>query len=582
MAELRDRGQLAYWLAAQPIEVAIALAARSALRVVPSLPPWRGLPEHDRWNAQRVLLSEMATLATAWAVAAYPAHRRRIFGHPHRRPGGEAGLQVLAAVEAQLSLPTDAANEATRDSVAFAVVASARAASAFAAEMADPAAVALRSGGVWQAVGVDVRWLEDRGITPENGMALMHLPLWSRGPPDWAARRWTVLRRAMLSAHPDWTVWTEWYEARLAGHPADERLEIARVGALAALWAEDPRRVNAEIRDLVARHTLVPREPQPDSDPAPPPAPPPQPPPDGPGPRLMATPDGFDTVLIGPGPRERDDPMQLSLHARVKARVARLAGPMERVQNTHKALHDEFVDYMGFVAPTVAEIDVPSLWSAGAALRDMVEALAPLDGSARRTLLEPLEPDVLALLRALLRVHTAFIMGFPEAEELERRARALALLDVPLAELARRARAVLAPMLRVPSLLTCRAKALVQMLDRALDQADERTVALVGAGVATATEGIVAFGRAVTPFVVVAATAAGVSGYTIKDLVGDPNAEALKAALSYLIQNGRTLLAFACHNPQLQAWLEWLIEEVRRSAPLGSREPDRRPRASAD
>ena len=59
----------------------------------------------------------------------------------------------------------------------------------------------------------------------------------------------------------------------------------------------------------------------------------------------------------------------------------------------------------------------------------------------------------------------------------------------------------------------------------------------------------------------VAATAAGVSGYTVKDLVGDPNAEALKAALSYLIQNGRTLIAFACHNPQLQAWLEWLIAD---------------------
>jgi hypothetical protein len=66
---------------------------------------------------------------------------------------------------------------------------------------------------------------------------------------------------------------------------------------------------------------------------------------------------------------------------------------------------------------------------------------------SRRSMTEPLEPDVLSQLRSLVRDHTTFIMGFAEAQKLAARAAALQLLDIQPAELAHRARAVLAPML---------------------------------------------------------------------------------------------------------------------------------------
>ena len=156
---------------------------------------------------------------------------------------------------------------------------------------------------------------------------------------------------------------------------------------------------------------------------------------------------------------------------------------MPRIQNTHKALYDEFTDYVAFASGDLAALDVPSLWSAGAALNDMVEELAKLgQPNAPRSMTEPLEPDVLSQLRSLLRDHMTLMMGFVEGQALAARAAELRLLEIPPLELARRTRAVTAPMLQVASLLAQRARTLVQAIDRALDTADEKTIALVAAG----------------------------------------------------------------------------------------------------
>lgn len=58
----------------------------------------------------------------------------------------------------------------------------------------------------------------------------------------------------LLRANEDWEVWTEWYEARLAGHPAIEALEVARVMIAEEVWKQGPKVVNAEIRRLIEKH----------------------------------------------------------------------------------------------------------------------------------------------------------------------------------------------------------------------------------------------------------------------------------------------------------------------------------------
>ena len=168
-------------------------------------------------------------------------------------------------------------------------------------------------------------------------------------------------------------------------------------------------------------------------------------------------------------------------------------------------------------------------------------------------------------LQSLLRDHTTFIMGFHEGQELAARAAALRLLEVERVELARRARSVLTPMLDTSSLLAQQARTLIKAIDRALEAIDEATYALIGAGVATATHSIIAFGRALAPYAGGAAVVAGLTGVNMATLSGDPKAEALRAALSYLAHNANALTAFAVHDAQLKVWLDWLISKIKSS-----------------
>ncbi len=92
---------------------------------------------------------------------------------------------------------------------------------------------------------------------------LAGLPLWADGAPDWVAEIWRSLRRALLATNDGWEVWTEWYEARLAGdmaQPPNEALEIARATIADEIWKQGPTVVNAEIKRLIEEHKGPPPE----------------------------------------------------------------------------------------------------------------------------------------------------------------------------------------------------------------------------------------------------------------------------------------------------------------------------------
>jgi uncharacterized membrane protein YgcG len=50
-----------------------------------------------------------------------------------------------------------------------------------------------------------------------SGADLAGLPLWPKRAPHWATEGWRTLKFALLTADEAWRVWTDWYEARLAG-----------------------------------------------------------------------------------------------------------------------------------------------------------------------------------------------------------------------------------------------------------------------------------------------------------------------------------------------------------------------------
>jgi hypothetical protein len=135
------------------------------------------------------------------------------------------------------------------------------------------------------------------------------------------------------------------------------------------------------------------------------------------------TPGGFELDPRLPEQEERDDPDQKALHTRVIRRCEVVRELMVRISNTHPTLAAEFADYELFVSADLAALDVASLWSAGSALLELIRAFDTQDPSS--TITPQLEPETLAEFRALLRDHTAFILGFETGRKLTERVAAL-------------------------------------------------------------------------------------------------------------------------------------------------------------
>jgi len=79
--------------------------------------------------------------------------------------------------------------------------------------------------------------------------------LWPNGQPPEINKLWQEMKRDLRAAGDDWDVWTDWYEARLAGKRSSKKLEIARALIPDETWGQGPAVVNAEIKRLIENHT---------------------------------------------------------------------------------------------------------------------------------------------------------------------------------------------------------------------------------------------------------------------------------------------------------------------------------------
>jgi hypothetical protein len=250
-----NRKAIERWLAdIEPAErrrgVALALAARAALRVVPLLSA--GL------STQRAeALVTFGRAAAAWAIAKYPGLGDAfLISSAHNAYGSRAAPHAGAAA-ASAAYAAVAAARATDGSGSDAFLISSAAEAVEAAFKATATNVATAKGEDF-----DVAFIN----SGRSGVELVGLPLWPKGgTPDWAADDWRNLKAVLLDADEGWEVWTDWYEARLAGdddnHPLNEALEIARASIPKEIWGEGSAVVNAEIQRLIAEHQSLQQRP---------------------------------------------------------------------------------------------------------------------------------------------------------------------------------------------------------------------------------------------------------------------------------------------------------------------------------
>jgi hypothetical protein len=111
---------------------------------------------------------------------------------------------------------------------------------------------------VWNAVWEDLRQLENSG---DNAQSLLTQPLWLVSAPKYVGDDWRNLSVRLLGrADENWSVWIDWYEARLIGCvELLERNEIARVSLPNEVWAQGPAVANARISNLAQECDARPR-----------------------------------------------------------------------------------------------------------------------------------------------------------------------------------------------------------------------------------------------------------------------------------------------------------------------------------
>ncbi|MGD0184187.1 MAG: hypothetical protein ABSC25_02945 [Roseiarcus sp.] len=258
MVDFSNRDDIKRWLdAIEPPErrreVAVAMAARAALRVVPLL--GRELTRSRLTRGEvlsAIVLPCLRAAAAPWVASKYPS-----YGGELRAAAAAADNAALAAAFAVAA--TDAAVRAAASSAAAACGAASGASDAAAAlaaadgNAAEAAAYAHGFAAYAEAIAADAA-LIDSG---RSGAELAGMPLWPNGAPDWASEAWRGLKSALLDANEGWEVWTDWYEARLAGdagRPPIEALEVARATIPDEIWKQGPAVANAEIKRLIAEY----------------------------------------------------------------------------------------------------------------------------------------------------------------------------------------------------------------------------------------------------------------------------------------------------------------------------------------
>jgi hypothetical protein len=276
--------------------VALAVAARSALRTVPLLEhlSWdKPLPKRmrpavgrERMSNSAIVLGTFRCAATAWVAARFHtfgvSDRFHEIKHDARMAGGaeDAGntpasnapaachfaMMAAIAVFAQRPPQSSVNDSRQRDHVAqFAAQTVAIAATGFMQAYEPQAWQDLRSSRdpqwiasrelvpaeqvVWNAASDDIRRLETGG---EQAQFLAAQPLWLTPASENISESWHSLSARLLRrVDESWKVWIDWYEARLNGRgELSEASEISRVSLPNEVWAAGPAVANANLAGL--------------------------------------------------------------------------------------------------------------------------------------------------------------------------------------------------------------------------------------------------------------------------------------------------------------------------------------------
>jgi hypothetical protein len=516
LVKITNREECEAWLRKQTREVAVAFAARAALRVLPVVQ----LAEREGF-LDNIVLPVFRATAVSWAASRFSSHQTdlsaaadaaKIFNSARffTNTGNASTIAVKAASRAATTTATSPSASTTAATLATVTVGEAAEAAHsagfssgyvhYSVAIADREAAA---SAFWSAVSIDATRLEE-GVTAS---IIASSPLWPQPQslPDRLRFLWEGLQAELLVAKQGWEVWTDWYEARLRGDPVMENLEIGRATISNEIWNRGPAQVNAEIKGLIEKHEprhygvqldtssvalgsgnasmsavenkthdSIPPEPLPE-----------------PGPVLQVTERGLEIVSQLPS-GDIDEEVQKALHDRLRRLLPELTDATHRVANAHPALDHIVSEYSDLIARPFDQLDVASLWAVGTGLLAFRAAFTNL---ASGTMSEPLEPGHFALLQQAAELHGGFILGFPKGRELTDRADHARLSPEIIAQIAAPAHRILEELAGARDFVEARTRKFLSVIDKSLIVHGWETARIGHSAYVITRNGLIALGK---------------------------------------------------------------------------------------
>ncbi|PCJ95184.1 MAG: hypothetical protein COA52_04105 [Hyphomicrobiales bacterium] len=252
MVEVKSQKSLLEWLENQPERVSIAIAARVALRVLPLLNERAGLLQNlsinERIAAGFLVVFRAVTLP--WVAVKVPTYGIKQYQFTSASYASSSAAYAadtaLASADAAFAYVYASAASAASAAYASADAAYADAAYAYADTAYDDA--------IWQSIAIDRSQFEQATRENKSGKVteLLRLPLWESRVPKVIARNYPALFNALCELNPDWSVWREWYDNRLAGRVLSDAEELCYVQFEEEEWERGSAYINSEIKRRLA------------------------------------------------------------------------------------------------------------------------------------------------------------------------------------------------------------------------------------------------------------------------------------------------------------------------------------------